>query len=104
MQPSAIAFGVSRASRNFAAIGNTIDVSTLPRIDASAQFGLPAGPLRLPFNPSTGQFVTGGTTTTFNNVLDGKTAIQAAGRLFGVDIAAERAHYVFAGDSPIATC
>ncbi|WP_155645740.1 type II and III secretion system protein family protein [Erythrobacter donghaensis] len=80
-------FGVSRASRNFAAIGNTIDVSTLPRIDASAQFGLPAGSLRLPFNPSTGQFVTGGTTTTFNNVLDGKTAIQAAGRLFGVDIA-----------------
>ena len=80
-------FGVSRASRNFAAIGNTIDVSTLPRIDASAQFGLPAGSLSLPFNPSTGQFVTGGTTTTFNNVLDGKTAIQAAGRLFGVDIA-----------------
>lgn len=80
-------FGVSRASRNFASIGNTLDVTTLPRIDASAQFGLPAGTLSLPFNPATGQFVTGGTTTGFSNVIDGKTAIQAAGRLFGVDIA-----------------
>lgn len=80
-------FGVSRASRNFASIGNTLDVTTLPRIDASSQFGLPAGTLSLPFNPATGQFVTGGTTTGFSNVIDGKTAIQAAGRLFGVDIA-----------------
>lgn len=80
-------FGVSRASRNFASVGNTLDVTTLPRIDASSQFGLPAGTLQLPFNPATGQFVTGGTTTSFNNVIDGKTAIQAAGRLFGVDIA-----------------
>lgn len=80
-------FGIGRASRNFATIRDTLDVTTLPRVDASAQLGLPAGTLSLPFNPATGQFVTGGTTTTFNNVLDGKTAIQAAGRLFGVDIA-----------------
>lgn len=80
-------FGVSRASRNFATIRDTLDVTTLPRIDASGQFGLPAGTLSLPFNPATGQFVTGGTTTGFINGLDGKTAIQAAGRLFGVDIA-----------------
>ncbi|ESZ86184.1 MAG: secretion system protein [Blastomonas sp. CACIA14H2] len=80
-------FGVGRASRNFATIGNTIDVSTLPRVDASAQFGLPAGSISLPFNPATGQFVTGGTATRFNLPTDGKTAIQAAGRLFGVDIA-----------------
>lgn len=80
-------FGVGRASRNFATIRDTLDITTLPRVDASAQLGLPAGTLSLPFNPATGQFVTGGTTTTFNNVLDGKTAIQAAGRLFGVDIA-----------------
>lgn len=80
-------FGVSRAARNFATIQDTLDVTTFPRIDASAQFGLPAGSISLPFNPSTGQFVTGGTTTAFNKVLDGKTAIQAAGRLFGVDIA-----------------
>ncbi|MFN3474345.1 MAG: type II and III secretion system protein family protein [Blastomonas sp.] len=80
-------FGVSRASRNFASIRDTLDVTTLPRIDASSQFGLPAGTLSLPFNPATGQFVTGGTTTGFFNGIDGKTAIQAAGRLFGVDIA-----------------
>ncbi|MCG6119325.1 MAG: type II and III secretion system protein family protein [Blastomonas sp.] len=80
-------FGVSRASRNFATIRDTLDVTTLPRIDASSQFGLPAGTISLPFNPATGQFVTGGTTTGFLNGVDGKTAIQAAGRLFGVDIA-----------------
>ncbi|MGQ3177637.1 MAG: type II and III secretion system protein family protein, partial [Blastomonas fulva] len=80
-------FGVSRASRNFASIRDTLDVTTLPRIDASGQFGLPAGTLSLPFNPATGQFVTGGSTTGFLNGIDGKTAIQAAGRLFGVDIA-----------------
>lgn len=80
-------FGLGRASRNFATIQNSLDVSTLPRLDASAQFGLPAGSLTLPFNPVTGQFVAGGTTTTFNNGIDGKTAIQAAGRLFGLDIA-----------------
>lgn len=80
-------FGVSRASRNFANIRDTLDVTTLPRIDASSQFGLPAGTLSLPFNPATGQFVTGGTTTGFFSGIDGKTAIQAAGRLFGVDIA-----------------
>ncbi|WAC23520.1 type II and III secretion system protein family protein [Blastomonas sp. SL216] len=80
-------FGVGRASRNFATIRDTLDVTTLPRLDASAQFGLPAGSLSLPFNPATGQFVTGGTTTSFLNGIDGKTAIQAAGRLFGLDIA-----------------
>jgi pilus assembly protein CpaC len=80
-------FGIGRASRNFATIQDTLNVSTLPRLDASAQFGLPAGSLTLPFNPVTGQFVAGGTTTTFNNGIDGKTAIQAAGRLFGLDIA-----------------
>ena len=80
-------FGVGRASRNFGSINNTLDVTSLPRIDASTQFGLPAGSLTLPFNPATGQFVTGGTATQFNNALDGRTAIQLAGRLFGVDIA-----------------
>ena len=80
-------FGVGRASRNFGSIRDTLDVTNLPRIDASSQFGLPAGTLSLPFNPATGQFVTGGTTTQFNNGIDGKTAVQLAGRLFGVDIA-----------------
>ncbi len=79
--------GVSRASRSFASIQDTLNVSNLPRIDASAQFGLPAGSLSLPFNPATGQFVAGGSTTTFNTAINGKTAIEAAGRLFGVDIA-----------------
>lgn len=80
-------FGLSRASRNFGTIRDTLDVTTLPRLDASAQFGLPAGSLSLPFNPATGQFVTGGTTTSFLNGVNGKTAIEAAGRLFGLDIA-----------------
>jgi len=80
-------FGVGRSSRNFAAINNTLDVTTLPRIDASTQFGLPAGSLTLPFNPATGQFVTGGTTTGFNPSSGIQTAVQLAGRLFGVDIA-----------------
>lgn len=80
-------FGVGRSSRNFAAINNTLDVTTLPRIDASTQFGLPAGSLLLPFNPATGQFVTGGTTTGFNPSSGIQTAVQLAGRLFGVDIA-----------------
>ncbi|MFC4291745.1 type II and III secretion system protein family protein [Sphingorhabdus arenilitoris] len=78
-------FGVQRNS-GFIDIGD-IDVSSLPRLDASSQFGLPAGSLSLPFNPQTGQFVTGGSQYTFNNV-DGGNALQAAGRLFGFDVGA----------------
>jgi len=78
-------FGVNRG-RDFVNIGD-LDTSSLPQLDASATFGLPAGSISLPFNPATGQFVTGGTQFDFTNVTDGNV-LQAAGRLFGLDVAA----------------
>lgn len=79
-------FGVSRQNRAFGTIGN-FDTSGFPNLDASTLFGLPAGSISLPFNPTTGQFVTpGGTSYNFNNPT-GLNTIQAAGRLFGLDIA-----------------
>lgn len=79
-------FGVSRQTRNFATIGD-LDTSNFPTLDASSVFGLPAGSISLPFNPQTGQFVAGGTEFAFTPPADGSTAIEAAGRLFGIDIA-----------------
>ncbi|MEE9433423.1 MAG: type II and III secretion system protein family protein [Sphingorhabdus sp.] len=78
-------FGVQRG-RDFVNIGD-IDTSSLPQLDASAQFGLPPGSLSLPFDPSTGRFVTGGTQFNFKNLVGGNI-VQAAGRLFGLDVAA----------------
>ncbi len=80
-------FGIGRANRSFATIGEAVPSANFPRIDASSQFGFPAGTLSLPFNPATGQFVVGGTSTTFNTPTDGTTAVQLAGRLFGLDVA-----------------
>ena len=78
-------FGISRG-RNFGSIGN-FDTSGFPQLDASNLFGLPAGSISLPFNPATGQFLTqGGTSFNFNQAT-GLNTIQAAGRLFGLDIA-----------------
>ena len=78
-------FGLSRG-RNFGSIGN-FDTSGFPQLDASNLFGLPAGSISLPFNPATGQFLTqGGTSFNFNQAT-GLNTIQAAGRLFGLDIA-----------------
>jgi pilus assembly protein CpaC len=78
-------FGLQRSNRAFATIGD-LNTSNLPTLDASASFGLPPGSLSLPFDPATGQFVTGGTSFNFTNPT-GLTTIQAAGRLFGLDIA-----------------
>jgi len=78
-------FGVQRG-RDFVNIGD-LDTSNLPTLDASGQFGLPPGSISLPFNPATGQFVTNGTQFAFNN-LAGGNVLQAAGRLFGLDVAA----------------
>ncbi|MCB2087974.1 MAG: pilus assembly protein N-terminal domain-containing protein, partial [Sphingomonadaceae bacterium] len=83
-QTSGFLFGVSRG-RDFVNIGN-IDTSSLPVLDASASLGLPAGSVSLPFNPATGQFVVGGTQYDFTQNA-GQTAIQAAGKLFGLDVA-----------------
>ena len=79
-------FGVGR-NEGFANIGN-IDTSNLPVLDASANFGLPAGTVSLPFDPQTGQFVVGGATYDFAQASAGQTAIRAAGQLFGMNIAA----------------
>jgi pilus assembly protein CpaC len=78
-------FGVSRG-RNFVDIGNA-NLSSFPQLDASAQFGLPAGSISLPFNPVTGQFITSaGTQFNFANS-GGGNVLRAAGRLFGLDVA-----------------
>ena len=52
----------------------------------AAQFGLPGGSLKLPFDPATGQFVVGGTQYTFNANSSAQNAIGLAGKLFGVDV------------------
>lgn len=78
-------FGLSRG-RAFGSISD-FDTSGFPTLDASNLFGLPAGSVSLPFNTATGQFVTqGGTAFNFNQG-SGLNTIQAAGRLFGLDIA-----------------
>lgn len=80
-----LVFGIGRG-RNVGTIGD-INTAGMPRLDASSLYGLPAGSLFLPFNPATGQFVTGGTQYTFNNP-PGSNVVNLAGKLFGVDIAA----------------
>ncbi len=80
-----LVFGIGRG-RNVGTIGD-INTSAFPRLDASALYGLPAGSLFLPFNPATGQFITGGTQFTFNNPA-GSNVLNLAGKLFGIDVAA----------------
>ena len=78
-------FGISRG-RNFATIGD-MDLGKFPKLDASGLFGLPAGSLSLPFDPTTGQFLFGG--TEFKVLPKGAgTSLNFAGKLFGLDIAA----------------
>jgi pilus assembly protein CpaC len=80
-----LVFGIGRG-RNVGTIGD-INTAGFPRLDASSLYGLPAGSISLPFNPATGQFVTGGTQFNFNNPV-GSNALNLAGRLFGIDVAA----------------
>lgn len=80
-----LVFGIGRG-RNVGTIGD-INTTGMPRLDASSLYGLPAGSLFLPFNPATGQFVTGGTQYTFSNP-PGSNVVNLAGKLFGIDIAA----------------
>jgi pilus assembly protein CpaC len=84
-QTGGFLFGVQRG-RNFASITD-INTAALPRLDASARFGLPAGTISLPFDPATGNFVVGGSQYNFNANVAGQTAINMAGKLFGLDIA-----------------
>lgn len=79
-------FGVTRG-RN---IGSITDFNTagMPKLDASSIYGLPPGTISLPFDPKTGNFVTGGASYNFNAALEGKNVLTTAGRLFGLDIGA----------------
>lgn len=81
-------FGLAQG-RNFGTIG-TQNLSGLPQLDASSIYGLPAGTLKLPFDPKTGQFITQGATVgDFKNLAlgAGKTSLGFLGRLFGLDVA-----------------
>ncbi len=77
-------FGFGRG-RSPGSIG-PIDTAGLPRLDASSQFGLPAGSLNLPFDPATGKFVVGGTAYTAASNLTGSSTVRLAGHLAGLDI------------------
>lgn len=81
-------FGVTSGSRIPGSINNA-DLSALPQLDASALYGLPAGSLKLPFNPATGRFVTGGTDYKFDSSTTGsatRTTLNLAGKLLGMDV------------------
>jgi pilus assembly protein CpaC len=78
-------FGIARGRTGSTSI-SPFDTTGLPMLDASAVYGLPAGTLSLPFNPRTGQFITGGTQYGFK-ALDGATTLGLAGKLAGLDIA-----------------
>jgi pilus assembly protein CpaC len=80
-----IQFGVARGRVGSTSI-KPFDTTGLPLLDASGVYGLPAGTLSLPFNPQTGQFITGGTQYGFKP-LDGATTLGLAGKLAGLDIA-----------------
>ncbi len=77
-------FGISRGSG--LGIGDA-DISGLPQLDASANFGLPPGSISLPFDTTTGQFVTRGATQYTTPQSSGtNTIIHAAGHVLGLDI------------------
>jgi pilus assembly protein CpaC len=63
-----------------------LNVSNLPQLDASSVYGLPAGTLKLPFDPVTGRFVTGGTAYSFLSSPTGMTTLGLAAKMFGVDM------------------
>ena len=83
-QTGGMLFGASRG-RTAGTISG-IDTTGMPMLDASSTFGLPAGSVSLPFNPATGQFVTGGTQYKFNANPAGTTALGFAGKLLGLDV------------------
>jgi pilus assembly protein CpaC len=87
-QSGGFSFGIAQG-RNIGSIGSA-DISTLPKLDASALYGLPKGSLSLPFDPKIGQFVTSGATN-FNisnlGLGAGNTNLALAGHLLGMDLA-----------------
>lgn len=79
-------FGLS-SGRNPGTITNA-DTASLPQLDASARYGFPAGTLKLPFDPKTGQFVlpNSGTDFTFTRNSAVRSSLGLAGKLFGLDV------------------
>ncbi len=77
-------FGISRG----AGLGiGTADTSGLPMLDASQLFGLPAGSIELPFDTTTGRFITQGATQFTTPQSSGtNTVLSAAGNLLGLDV------------------
>jgi len=83
---SGFQFGLG-SGRTVGTVG-TVDTSSLPRLDASTRFGLPAGSISLPFDPRLGDFVYPNTGKVFNFAGGGpeRTAVNLAGSLLGLDI------------------
>ena len=80
-------FGVAQG-RNFGTIGD-LNTSAFPKLDASSLYNLPTGSISLPFNPATGQFITGGTSYDFKTLgLGSGTSLGLAGKFLGMDLAA----------------
>ncbi len=80
------AFGIGRGRQ--ASITDGPNGAGLPQINACVAYGLPNDcGLSLPFNPQTGQFVTG-VVTNFAQATPGSNILKLAGRLFGMDVAA----------------
>ena len=73
---------------NIAGTISGVPTAGLPLADASSIMGLPAGSISLPFDPTSGKFVVGGANYAFNSNASGQTAINLAGRLFGLDVGA----------------
>ena len=64
-------------------------IASLPQLDASSVYGLPAGSVKLPFDPVSGRFVTGGAPNiNIKGLGAGTTTLGFLGHLFGLDAAA----------------
>ena len=74
--------------RDIADITSVTNPDNFPLLDASNLFGLPANSISLPFNPATGQFLTSPATRFTFKIPEGTNVVAAAGRLFGMDVAA----------------
>jgi pilus assembly protein CpaC len=81
---SGIQFGFNRGNSPGTITPNVYP--NFPAVDASANYGLPAGTIQLPFNPATGQFVLPGTEYVFNKNALGQSAMALAGHVAGMDI------------------
>jgi len=79
-------FSVQSGARSPGTIGYP-DLSKLPVLDASSRYGLPAGSIKLPFDPAKGDFVLPNTGSAYTFTKGSElTSLGAAGKLFGLDI------------------